>query len=87
MDFRDISVESILDDVITLEPNKAIITGHKILLDKDKGVNLNVHFSASNGFFYQTINMRFLNGRWVSKTQVERDGEIIFEKIDQNYPN
>lgn len=73
-------------NIDVIDPNKAVATQHIYNLDKVKGVNLNVFFSANNGFFTQLIRMRFVNNNWTSATLIERDGKTIFKKIHESYP-
>ena len=58
----------------------------KIHLDKKEGVNLNIFYSANNGVFSQQLRMRFIEDNWVSATIVKRNDKIIFEDIDEKYP-
>lgn len=69
-----------------LEPNTSVITNHKVLLDKTKGVRLNIFFTANSGAFTQLIRMKFLNGQWISATVISRDDTVIFRSIDATYP-
>jgi hypothetical protein len=46
----------------------------------------NIFFSARNGLFTQLLRMKKINNKWTSATKVERDGKIIFEKIDKEFP-
>lgn len=46
----------------------------------------NIFFSARNGLFTQLLRMKKINNKWASATKVERDGKIIFEKIDKEFP-
>jgi DNA uptake protein ComE-like DNA-binding protein len=69
-----------------LEPNFTVITNNKILLDKVKGVNLNVFFTANSGSFKQLIRMKFIGGKWISATVIDRNDKVIFKKIDETYP-
>jgi hypothetical protein len=77
--FKNVILEKIeLEEYVTLPD--------KFNLDKEKGVNLNIFFSANNGFFEQLLRMRFINNEWVSATIVKRNEQTIYEKIDKNYP-
>ena len=46
----------------------------------------NVFFQARNGAFTQLLRLHLLRGGWVSATQVNRDGQTVFEEIDPTYP-
>ncbi|MFZ5994891.1 MAG: hypothetical protein ACOYU4_07900 [Thermodesulfobacteriota bacterium] len=48
--------------------------------------NFNIFFSARNGLFTQLLRLKKINNKWVHATKVERDGKIIFEKIDGDFP-
>lgn len=48
--------------------------------------DFNIFFSARNGLFVQLLRMKKINNKWISATKVERDGKIIFEKIDKDFP-
>ena len=72
----------------TIDPGIARVTQKSIQLDKIKGVNLNLQFSAYNGPTHQSIRMRFVNGKWVRATQITPFGsyrELLLE-IDPDYP-
>lgn len=57
-------------------------------LDKEKGVNLNIFFSANNGFFTQLLRMRFINENWYTATKIirDKDNKVLFTNIDVGYP-
>ena len=63
----------------------AIVQGQFSLGKGDKR-NFNIFFSARNGWFNQLLRFRKINGQWVQATRVERDGEVLYERIDDNYP-
>lgn len=70
-----------------LSPNLAF-PSHRLILDKKKGVNINVFFNASGKSFTQLIRMRFINKMWVSAMRISTvQGITLFEKIDPNYPD
>ena len=48
--------------------------------------NFNIFFNARNGFFTQLLRLKKINNKWVHATKVEKDGKIIFEKIDSDFP-
>jgi hypothetical protein len=48
--------------------------------------DFNIFFSARNGLYTQLLRLRKVNDEWVSATKVEKNGEVIFEKIDDNFP-
>lgn len=63
----------------------ALVRGPFPLGEGDKR-NFNIFFSARNGWFNQLLRFRKINGQWVQATRVERDGEVLYERIDDNYP-
>lgn len=65
--------------------NAALVRGPFPLGKGDKR-NFNIFFSARNGWFDQLLRFRKINGQWVQATRVERDGEVLYERIDDNYP-
>ena len=75
-------------DIGALDPGKAFMTPYIIKLDKVKGVNLNIFFSANNGFTTQLIRMKYTNNKWVSAQTVIRlkDGKELYLKIDSDFP-
>ncbi len=75
-----------LIDIKSIETDGAVQIPTKFHLDKQKGVNLNIFYSANNGFFTQLLRMRFINNEWTSATIVMRNEQTIFKKIDENYP-
>ena len=75
-----------LIDIKSIETDGAVQIPTKFHLDKQKGVNLNIFYSANNGFFTQLLRMRFINNEWTSATLVMRNEQTIFKKIDENYP-
>lgn len=48
--------------------------------------NFNIFFIARNGFYIQLLRLRKVNDKWISATKVEKNGEVIFEKIHDNFP-
>lgn len=72
----------------TLDPDKVLATETTIKLNKTKGVNLNVFFSAGNGFTNQQIRMRFAKGKWQVATQITNvtGTKELYKKIDPDYP-
>ena len=46
----------------TLDPGIGVVTQKSIQLDKIKGVNLSLQFSANNGVTLQSFKMRFVSG-------------------------
>ncbi len=75
-------------DIGTLDPKKAWMNGSTIRLDKINGVNLNIFFSANNGFTNQLTRMRFTKNKWTSAiriTNFEGDKEFYL-KVDPDYP-
>ena len=53
--------------------------------------SFNIFFTARNGSWIQLLRLRRLrDGRWVSATRVDRDGEKLkrpaYEKIDKDFP-
>ena len=55
-------------------------------LGKGNKRDFNIFFSARNGWFNQLLRFRKVDGHWAQATRVERDGEILYERIDDNYP-
>lgn len=75
-------------DIGTLDPGKAWINGSTIRLDKVKGVNLNIFFSANNGYINQLTRMRFTKDKWTSAIKITNFGgdKELYLKIDPDYP-
>ncbi len=48
--------------------------------------DFNIFFIARNGQFTQLLRLRKIDDKWVIATKVERDGKLIFEKIDKDFP-
>ena len=48
--------------------------------------DFNIFFSARNGLFTQLLRLRKIDGKWIYAMKVERDGKLIFEKVDDNFP-
>jgi len=48
--------------------------------------DFNIFFASRGGFFEQLLRMRKINSKWVTATQVKKSGEILFEKIDDDFP-
>lgn len=48
--------------------------------------DFNIFFISRNGQFTQFLRMRKIDGIWFTATKVERDGKVIFEKIDKGFP-
>ncbi|WP_291103445.1 MULTISPECIES: hypothetical protein [unclassified Flavobacterium] len=71
----------------SIETDGSVQVPTKYHLDKQKGVNLNIFYSANNGFFTQLLRMRFVNNEWTSATIVIRNEDTIFKNIDKNYPD
>ena len=46
----------------------------------------NIFFSARNGLFNQELHLRKIANRWLHRTQVTRNGHLIYEKADADYP-
>jgi hypothetical protein len=46
----------------------------------------NIFFSARNGVFTQLLRMKKINDKWINAAKVERDGKVLFEKIDSDFP-
>ena len=85
------TIEKSMENIIsigTLEPDRALTTLNKLKLDPAKGVNLNLFFSANNGFSVQLIRMKFINNEWVSATQVKSitTNKELYREIDPSYP-
>ena len=75
-------------DIGTMTPAKAYVTQISIKLDKVNGVNLNIFFSANNGFTTQLTRMKFSNDKWLRATKIVKGftGEELFLEIDPDYP-
>ncbi len=58
----------------------------KFPLGKADERGFNIFFSARNGLFVQVLRMKKVATKWVSATKVERDGKVLFEKADTDYP-
>jgi hypothetical protein len=70
-----------------IESNGAAVSlPNQFKVDKQKGVNLNIFFTANNGSFIQELRMKFINNEWISATVVKRNEKIIYKKIDEHYP-
>jgi hypothetical protein len=87
LDTKDWLNSDIFIDVGTLEPStsRQFKEIREYRLDTIKGVNINVEFSSSNGWHYQHLRMRFVNGHWSTAERVEFLGQSIVE-IDKDYP-
>ena len=48
--------------------------------------DFNIFFIARNSEFTQFLRLRKVDGKWFTATKVERDGKVIFEKIDKGFP-
>lgn len=48
--------------------------------------DFNIFFIARNSQFTQFLRLRKIDDKWVTATKVERDGKIIFEKVDEGFP-
>ena len=46
----------------------------------------NIFFSARNGSFTQLLRFKKVNGKWVRATKVERENELLYEKVDDEFP-
>jgi len=55
-------------------------------LGSSTGRDFNIFFIARNGQFTQKLRLRKINDKWVRATKIERDGKVIFEKIDIDFP-
>jgi hypothetical protein len=75
-------------DLGTLDPDNALFTHYTIKLDKTIGINLNVFFTAANGFTVQKIKMRFVQNKWLTATNISDIYGIkqIYRKVDSEFP-
>lgn len=49
--------------------------------------DFNIFFSSRSGFFTQLLRMRKISNKWIMATKVERNnGEVLFEKVDDDFP-
>jgi hypothetical protein len=71
-----------------LAPESAIANPQWVIKNQGGSTarRFNIFFSARNGFFEQFLRAAWVNGSWVSATQVRRDGKQIFEQIQKNFP-
>ena len=46
----------------------------------------NISFSARNGSFTQLLRFKKVNGKWVRATKVERENEVLYEEVDDEFP-
>lgn len=64
----------------------ATIIGVINLNNREESAGFNIFYDAKNGSFTQLLRLRkSLNG-WYQASRVERNNEIIYEKIDEGYP-
>jgi|LQYC01.1.fsa_nt_gi hypothetical protein len=55
-------------------------------LGKSSNRDFNIFFSANNGLFTELLRLRKVDGKWLSAIKVQKEGKVIFEKIDSNFP-
>ncbi|MHC5061769.1 MAG: hypothetical protein ACYTFK_11875 [Planctomycetota bacterium] len=48
--------------------------------------DFNVFFTSRVGFSTQLLRMRKIKNKWIIATQVERNGEVLFEKVNDDFP-
>ncbi len=48
--------------------------------------DFNIFFSARNGLYTQLLRLRKVDGEWISAIKVEKDNEMIFEKVHEKFP-
>ena len=46
----------------------------------------NIFFNARNGFFNQGLHLRKIGDSWLQRSEVTRNGQVIYEKADDGYP-
>lgn len=68
-----------------LTPNHAIM-GCRWVMENPIRNRYNIFFTARNGSFTQLLRLAKVDDRWVVANRVMRETEILFEKIDKNYP-
>ena len=58
-------------------------------IDLGDGVkkDFNIFFSARNGFFNQELHLRKIANSWLHRTKVTRNGHVIYEEVDDDYPD
>ncbi|MCX2681676.1 hypothetical protein OOZ15_17115 [Galbibacter sp. EGI 63066] len=72
-------------NVTELSGKTGMIIG-EIDLGKENYKNLNIFISARNGSFKQLIRMKKMKKKWHFATRVNKEDEILFEKISKDFP-
>lgn len=73
-------------EISSMPSTSATLTPHRVNLETPYGTKFNVFFSARNGMFQQSIRYKWVNGRRPLATQVTRDGVVLYEHVDADYP-
>jgi hypothetical protein len=60
--------------------------GNEVKLDQFPSRGYNIFFSARNGSFSELLRLKKVQDKWKQAIQVTRDGKVIFEKVDDEYP-
>lgn len=88
IDSGDVSPLLHFGDILNLGniPSGISITINPFDLGKGDIRGFNIFFVARNGYYKQLVRFRKINSDWKLATKVERYGEIIYKKIDKDYP-
>ena len=68
-----------------LTPSSSLIL-REFTLGNGTTRGFNIFFSARNGSFTQLLRFKKVNGKWVRATKVERENELLYEKVDDEFP-
>lgn len=89
-DLSNLTLEKVLEnDIIknigNVSPGSSYILGN-VQFGKETRRDFNIFFMARNGAFTQLQRFRLVNDKWVSACRVIRNNEIIYEKVDLEFP-
>lgn len=68
-------------------PKKAMMKAMTVSLPEQcNEYFINIFFNARNGSCTQMLRFKKIEGKWVVANKVERDSEVVFERISDKYP-
>lgn len=70
----------------SLAPNMARRAPIDLPLGPGESRRFNLFFTARNGSTTQLIRCKKINGQWKFATQLMRDSQVLYERIDEGYP-